>query len=122
MGTTLWVLGRATSAEGDDFDHSAMFDAADELDGICKQLDVAKLSGFFDWADFNANMGDGESEEPQTWFDPGQALPTLRALRDHIRANPIEGAPGLGEELDDCLGKVSELAERSEPFHLCVVM
>jgi hypothetical protein len=120
MRTTLWVMGMSASIDGNDCDHSAMFEGADQLDGLCERLKVPRLSSFFDWADFNADAREDEGEEPLTWFDPGQALPSLQALRSHFLANPVESAPGLVEELQDCIRQVSALAERSEPFHLRV--
>jgi hypothetical protein len=120
MGTTLWVLGRKSVDDGDDYDHSAMFDGADELDALCAKLGVAKLSSFFDWADFNANMGDEGDDAKAQWHDPKQALPVLRALRERVAADG--GDAQLLEELDDCVGKVAALADRGEQFHLCVVM
>ena len=123
MGTTLWVLGRKTAKKGDDYDHSAMFDAADDLDALCDELGVAKLSSFFDWTDFNANMGDEDEDAKPDWHDAGKALPVLRALRERLAADAGGGNDAqLLEELDDCIGKVSGLAGRKEKFHLCVVM
>lgn len=133
MGTTLWVLGQSDPGRGDDYDHSAMFDASDLLDRLCDQLHVPRLSGFFDWTDFNANLGDSEFPDEATasarlaWHDPSAALPTLRALIGHLATHPdafgdADDVEQLGEELEDCLGKIEDLAARREPFHFCVVM
>jgi hypothetical protein len=123
MGTTLWVLGKKTTAKGDDYDHSAMFDAADDLDRWCDELGVAKLSSFFDWSDFNANMDDEAEDAKPAWHDARKAIPVLQALRDRLAGDPGSlDAAALGEELDDCLAKLGKLAQRAEPFHLCVVM
>jgi hypothetical protein len=35
MGTTLWVLSKNKMTEGDDNDHSAVFNAAERLDKLC---------------------------------------------------------------------------------------
>jgi len=120
MNTTLWVLGMTAPIDEADCDHSAMFAGAGELDSLCERLKVPVLSSFFDWSDFNADSREDEGEEPLTWFDPGQALPTLQALRDHLRASNVDGAAHLVEELQDCIRKLSALAERTEPFHLRV--
>ena len=139
MGTTLWVLGKANVGAGDSWDHSAMFDAADQLDGMCDILAVPRLSGFFDWTDFNANLADEElpgveaPRERASWFEARAAIPTLRALRTHIAEHPeaVSGIASLGyenaremliEELDDCIAKVEALGSKGERFHLCVVM
>ena len=139
MGTTLWVLGKANVGAGDSWDHSAMFDAADQLDGMCDVLAVPRLSGFFDWSDFNANLADEElpgveaPRERASWFEAHAALPTFLALRTHIAEHPeaVSAIETLGfenaremliEELDDCIAKVEALGSKGEKFHLCVVM
>ena len=123
MGTTLWALGKNSTDAGDD-DRSAMYDASEALDELCDEIGVTKFSEFIDWADFNANLGDEGAEDlPPEWHDANHALPTLNALRSRVAADPSElGFPGLLEELDGCIAKVSEFASRSEPFHLCAVM
>ena len=83
MATSVWVLRQSAAGEGDDFDHSAIFDASDELDRVAGELGVTRISEFFDWTDFDANMS---AEEPledyeyvaaARWFEPSEALPPL---------------------------------------------
>ena len=139
MGTTIWVLGEHNVGAGDSWDHSAMFDAADQLDAMCDALGVPKLSGYFDWTDFNANLADEDlpgveaPRERAAWFEARAALPTVWALRAHIAEHPeaVSGVVDLGfenaqetliGELDDCIAKLEALGSRGERFHLCVVM
>lgn len=139
MGTTLWVLGEANVGAGDSWDHSAMFDAADQLDALCEALRVPPLSRYFDWSDFNANLADEDipgveaERERASWFEARAALPSLQALRAHIAERPeaVAGVVDLGfenaqevllEELDDCIAKIEALGSRGERFHFCVVM
>ncbi|MFN7882501.1 MAG: hypothetical protein ACK5PF_05750 [bacterium] len=140
MGTTLWVLSKNKMTEGDDYDHSAVFNAAERLDKLCEHLGVKALSTFFDWTDFNANMGEAEEfpsedelREKAAWFSPDAALPTLRALRTHLasdsdaRAALFEAdlqhfSDYLLDELDDCISKLERIQSEADVFHLCVVM
>jgi hypothetical protein len=136
MATSVWVLRQSAAGEGDDFDHSAIFDASDELDRVAHELGVAKISEFFDWTDFDANMS---AEEPledyeyvaaARWFDPGEALPSIEGLLAHLKANPAAGEtpdwdelyPAVLVELEDILIKVRQAASERTRFNLCVVM
>lgn len=123
MGTTLWVLGNSNIEDEDTRDHSAMYDAAEQLDLLCVGLHVPKLSSFFDWADYYAMMqinglylpklssyfdwtdfdakisdddfvGDHTTTEVPAWFEANLALPTLQALRSELTARPGSIAPG----------------------------
>ena len=136
MATSVWVLRQSAAGEGDDFDHSAIFDASDELDRVAGDLGVKKISEFFDWTDFDANMS---AEEPledyeyvaaARWFDPADALPSIESLLAHLKANPAAVeipdwdelyAPVLAE-LEDVLVKVRQAASERTRFNLCVVM
>ncbi|PZO38467.1 MAG: hypothetical protein DCF19_16210 [Pseudanabaena frigida] len=141
MGSTLWVLGKNRTTDGDDWDHSALFNAVENLDPICERLGVLKLSTFLDWSDFEANMADDDDEfldeenlkNKAMWFSPIEALPTLNALRDYLanheteRKNIFEKdlqhfSEDLLEELDDCISKVGKIANEGDTFHFCVVM
>lgn len=140
MGTTLWVIGKATMADGDDYDHSALFNAAERLDALCQQLGVEKLSTFIDWTDYSANISeefdfpgaDGFGTEV-SWFPPDDALPTLRALRSSLAedeaAREALFEPSLRhlsdeilEELDDCIMKLEGIRAAGDVFHLSAVM
>ena len=136
MATSVWVLRQSAAGEGDDYDHSAIFDASDELDRVASELGVAKISEFFDWTDFDANMS---AEEPledyeyvaaARWFDPGEALPALERLLAHLKSNPAAGEtpdwdelyPAVLIELEDILIKIRQAAAEATRFNLCVVM
>lgn len=123
MGATLWVLGDARIEDEDTRDHSAMYAIAEQLDLLCDGLAVPKLSSFFDWTDYYANMqinglhvpklsssfdwtdfdakvsdddcaGDQTKTERPMWFEANLALPTLQALRSEMGARPISIAHG----------------------------
>jgi hypothetical protein len=138
MGTTLWVLSRNKMTEGDDWDHSVLFGAAEKLDPLCERLGVKKFTSFLDWTDFNAAEdeefpSEDELKKRASWFAPQDALQTLRALRDRLATNDHERkqlfeddlqhlSDCILEELDDCITKVEKIGADGDVFHLCVVM
>ncbi len=142
MGTTIWVLSKNKTTEGDDWDHSALFYAVEKLDLICDRLELSRLSTFLDWTDFDLNMSEDENEEfpneevlteRASWFNPSEALPMLRALRGYLASNESEIssildsgrqhlAEELLEELDDCISKVEKIETEGDLFHFCIVM
>ena len=136
MATSVWVLRQSAAGDGDDFDHSAIFDASDELDRVAGQLALRRISEFFDWTDFDANMS---AEEPledyeyvaaARWFEPADALASLEGLLTHLKANPAavempdwdELRTAVLAELEDVLKKVRQAADEGTRFNLCVVM
>ena len=136
MTTSVWVLRQNAAADGDDVDHTAIFDASEELDRVATGLGVRKISEFFDWTDFDANMSADEPLEDYEyvaaarWFEPDDALAALEALLAHLRSNPsaVE-TPDWGElyqpvldELTDVVAKVKRAASEKTRFNLCVVM
>lgn len=136
MTTSVWVLRQTAAGEGDDFNHSAIFDASDELDKVAATLGVKKLSEFFDWTEFDVNMSDEEPLEDYEyvaaarWFDPVEALPTLEALLVHLKQHPAmlelpdweDLYEPVVEELVDVVAKVKRAATEGSRFNLCVVM
>jgi hypothetical protein len=141
MGTTLWVLSKNEMADGDDWDHSAMFRALEKLDFICEDLGLGSLSSFVDWTDFELNMSEEEDEflaeetlrTETSWFDPTEALPILKALYEHLANDKLECenlfepdqkylSEDLIEELSDCITKVEQIANQGDLFHFCAVM
>lgn len=141
MGTTIWVLSKNKMTDGDDWDHSALFNALERLDLICQELGVPNISSFVDWTDFYANMAEDQEEFPSEdeikkqalWFSPQEALPSLRAVREYLANNPSDlqslfeiGLEHLADELigelDDCISKIEQIDRDGDVFHLCVVM
>ena len=136
MATSIWLLRQSAAGDGDDFDHSAIFDASEELDRVADGLGVEKISEFFDWTDFDANMSDDEPLEDYEyvaaarWFDPAGALTSIQSLLSHLKANPDaaqsadweELYPAILEELDDVVAKLKRAASEGDRFNLCVVM
>lgn len=137
MGTSVWVLRRDAVDQDDDFDHSRIFDASEELDRVAADLGVRKVSEFFDWTDFDSSMS---SEEPledyeyvasARWFDASEAIPAIEALLTHLRDHPeaagyfsraADAVSALVPELEDVLAKLRSAATDGAPFNLCVVM
>ena len=136
MSTSVWVLRQSAAGDGDDFNHSAIFDASEELDKVAANLGVKKLSEFFDWTEFDVNMSDEEPLEDYEyvaaahWFDPIEALPTLEALLAYLAQHPaMVKAPEwedfyepVLQELEDVVAKVKRPATEGSRFNLCVVM
>lgn len=144
MGMTLWIQtleGREMSSESDD--HSMMHELAEQLDAICDDSGVPKLTSFFDTTDLELNMaedGEGEWEEPEDpetgyaygiedmkWFDAAVGLNVLQTLRARVESSPslklgTEEMSLLVEELDDCIERLKGPASRNGKFNLPVVM
>lgn len=132
MGSTIWVVSESTLEEGDSWDHSAMLDVLDQLDTLCISSGVPTISSFLGLAD-SGNLSWKSYRKRASWFDARAAIPTFRALRAHVAANPDAVTVGrnkfsgcdfqqlLLEELDDCLGKITMFAEAEDPFHVSFV-
>jgi hypothetical protein len=144
MGMTLLIQtleGRSFLSDSDD--HTMMCDFTDELDGICEQLDVQKLSEFYDFTESERNYeeqsDDEESEidlDPETnlpygiddmqWTDAKDGLITLKALHAYASENQIDEIEedekdDLLDEIDDCISILEETASRNGQFHLAMV-
>lgn len=137
MGTSVWVLRRDAVDQDDDFDHSSIFDASEQLDQIAGTLGVRKVSEFFDWTDFDASMSTDEPLEDYEyvaaarWFEPCEAIPAIETLLAHLREHPeaaacfsggSETVSALVPQLQDVLGKLQRAASEHAAFNLCVVM
>jgi hypothetical protein len=139
MGTTLWCLSKSKMADGDDFDHSAMFEATKKLDLICIKIGVKEISSFYDWTDYNANMANEEPFPDSTtlknravWFSPKDALPMLVGLKEYFENNQPKleelfdaelqhFSEYLMDELNDCITKLKIIDGEKDLFHFCVV-
>ncbi|MGJ8668328.1 MAG: hypothetical protein ACSHXK_02460 [Oceanococcus sp.] len=139
---TLWIHtleGRHFSAGN--ADHSWMHRLSNELDAICIQSSVAKLSDFFDFTDLNFNRGDeftaelssfDDSEEDEledededdsdtglgygiddmTWFAASEGLETIRALYEAVQSDAF---PDLDDrEKDDLCEELESCFKRIE--------
>jgi hypothetical protein len=148
MGMTIWIHtleDGKLSKESDD--HSLMLRHGEELDQVCEELGVAKLSSFYDSTDLEFNMADEFDEEGETeaveqeldpvtgwpyplesmnWFDAAAGKTVLLALRDRLATSPpadlVKDAKELIEELDDCIGKLENPAHNGGEFHLALLM
>ncbi len=132
MGTTLWVLRKSRRADGDDYDHSAIYKAASALDALADEIGVRRLSDFFDWTDFKFNSSNDALPESwiaenEKWHAPDDAISSVRAVLDHLKQQDYGGiAPQdrveLVDELGDCLRKLGLAKAEGDAFQFCVVM
>jgi hypothetical protein len=147
MGDTIWVDVRGRSREDVPPDNSIMLRLKDQLDRLSGKLNVAKLTDFYDYSELEAQYGDqGDNEDESedgigtddahqakgSWFDAGQALAAVRALRDHLVQHPEALGfkpdrsrahwPGyLMDELQDCQTVLEEAVARGRPFRFLIV-
>jgi hypothetical protein len=145
MGHTIWVdvQGREKGTFPDD--NSIMLRLADQLDRLSDKLYVAKLSQFYDYSVLAAEYADfledhsrpqGESNDGErpggAWFDPKDALVSVRALYDHLTQHPedLGFVPDAGrrhwpatlmQELKGCQSMLEDAAARSRRFRLLIV-
>ena len=157
MGSTIWVEihGRRLEETGEDL--SKMLRVIESLDDLAVGLGVQGLSRYLDYTEMAREAeevlgppGNKEAEdeagraEPATetvaqrqavgeWFDAGEALTALRALRGHLEEHPAAvkvGVPDwdegryrseLMEELRTCERLVGEAAAEGRRFRLLIV-
>jgi hypothetical protein len=135
MSDTIWVRRKSragTDESSDDFDHTLFCKNADELDALAESVGMRKLSDFFDTTDLQYNMSDDDLPETwiaenEKWFQPSDALPTLRKIVEQLKAGQAKGIKekiraDLLEELEDCLAKVDAADTEKDQFHFCIVM
>ncbi len=142
MGMTLWIHtleDREYSRDSDD--HSLMNNYLEELDDLCDELGVQKLSEFCDYTDANGEFGDDfEDDEAELdaetglpygiddmeWFDAGSGLATLQALYGFLEQNDPDAIDeddkaDLLDELGDCISILEDTSKRDGKFHLALV-
>jgi hypothetical protein len=88
MGHTIWV-----DAESDPNhqDTSVLIRMEEALDRLAGELQVPPLTGFYDYSELESAYSDlVEDETPpvEQWFDPKDALPTVRAICTHMTDHP----------------------------------
>lgn len=92
MGATIWAdtEGRATTAALSD--NSIMLALDEPLSAIADKLGVARLSSFHDQSQLMAEYADmlpeGAPGADAVWFEPGQVLRSVAAIRSHLQAEP----------------------------------
>jgi len=156
MGMTLWIHtleDRNYSKDSDD--HSLMNRHRDALDALCEDAGVRKLSDFVDYTDQEYNFSDFDDDDDpaeddpedddayadpefdpetdlpygiddMTWYSAAEGLASLRAVRDTLEGEGLEGADaeevdGLKEEIDDCISVLEGPASRGGKFHLALI-
>ena len=156
MGMTLWIHtleDRNYSKDSDD--HSLMNRHRDALDALCEDAGVRKLSDFVDYTDQEYNFSDFDDDDDpaeddpedddayadpefdpetdlpygiddMTWYSAAEGLASLRAVRDTLEGEGLEGADaeevdGLKEEIDDCISVLEGPASRGGKFPLALI-
>ncbi|MBB5019595.1 hypothetical protein HNQ59_002897 [Chitinivorax tropicus] len=142
MSMTFWIQTLENGQFNEDSDDdSLMFDYCDDLDELCDELGVAKLSSFSDQTDMEYNLADDfsdeEDDEPDDddgyqvddmeWFDADAGLLTLKALHDHLQSHPQDWLAAsqqrmLLDELSDCIDVLDNLSGANGKFHLAVIL
>jgi len=147
MGMTIWIRTlEESNYSKDSDDHSLMCRYSDELDAVTEQLNVKKLSAFFDYTDQEFNYDELEDTvdqegaavamDPLTelpygiddmqWYDAAEGHATLTALRASVASGSVTELSAkererLLAELDDCIARVQGPAQRGGKFHLTLV-
>ena len=152
MGMTLWLhtlVDHKFSA--DSADHSWMYRLSDELDEICLEGGVTKLSDFFDFSyaqaagdeDFadedqdeeeddddeegdNLEAAQGPGINGRAWFQASDGVKVVRVLLASVYDGELVDLDGrqtddLCEELEDCLTRLDKAASGEGLFHLAVL-
>jgi hypothetical protein len=147
MGMTFWIHvldGRKIKENQTDL--SALYRASEELDKLCDELGVEKLSAFADHTDLEYNMkaefgGDDDGEEPPLdpetgwpfgidqmhWFQTLTGLKTLQALGKRLQTEADLPGPlaksrkKILADLKECISEMKAVPKGCK-FHLAVVM
>lgn len=92
MSTALYaVVDKGSAAESARMDGKALSGAIEQLDAVAEELGLPKLSTFLsmDPEEVAAVGGlDPADLPPMQWFAPAKALPTVRALLEHVEKHP----------------------------------
>jgi hypothetical protein len=149
MGDTIWVDVQGRAADDLPPDNSIMLRLDKRLDKLAAKLGVAKLTGFYDYSEIEAQMadlvdgagadeeegpagGDGDAAEKGAWFDPAAALGAVRAIREHLAEHPDDlgfkpdasrqhWSDGLMEELGQCQAALENAQSAGRKFRFLIV-
>ena len=135
MGSGWYVaLEREVIGVGGVLPHNgkALLFAQHHLEEIARELDLPPLKAFFSsdpaaLADYLRDQGiaaDADEMAAEEWFDPADALPTVRALLERLHDPPV----GLGQEekvrtdLAAMADVLTAAAERGVGFHIATFL
>jgi hypothetical protein len=145
MGHTIWVDVRDRSKDEDDRqDCSIMLRLEKKLDQLCQKLNVPMFSDFYDYSALEETYGDLDDESENdadppanqelkgAWFDSGQALAAVRAIRERLVENPSDlgfkpdssqqhWPTDLLEELKHCQAMLERAASQGRQFRFLIV-
>ncbi len=119
MGNTIWVLSE--DSDEDDWDHSFLLVNEKSLDKLAEQLNVKKLSDFYDHSILAEEYG-GDIEP--NYINPDELESVLNPLITAIRngdAGKLNGDSEIIEELEDCLEKILNAKSQSSKVRLAIV-
>ncbi len=144
MGDTIWVDVQGRNKGDLPRDNSIMLRLKDELDRLADRLHVTRLSQFYDYSELEAQYADlvedagitdkaaNNGETGGSWFEPGQALATVRAIHDRLAQHPEDlgftpdrrrshWPVNLMEELKDCQATLETASSRGHKFRFLIV-
>lgn len=130
---------RRCDMESDDY--TALYNIAPALDVACEDLGVRRLTEFFDYTDQQRaysldEVPEDEQLDPETglaygiedmaWFDAGEGVATMTALRERLRQAAVAGVDAnlagyAVDELDQCLARLETVVTVAGKFHLAVI-
>ena len=119
MGNTIWVLSE--DSDEDDWDHSFLLVNEKLLNKLADQLNVKKLSDFYDHSILAEEYG--EDIEPN-YIIPDDLESVLNPLITAIRdgdAGKLNGNVEIIQELVDCLEKVLNAKSCGSKVRLAIV-
>lgn len=117
MGNTVWILKEGQ--ESDDWDHSLLLTYETQLDAICDDLKISKLSHFYD---FSILAEEFETQDTPKFIYPREISPDLLKLlsalkSDKSKLNDLE----LIEEIEDCIKKLNEAYDLNSRVRIAII-
>ena len=119
MGNTVWILSE--DREEDDWDHSLLLVNEKSLDKLADQLNVKRLSDFYDHSVLAEEYGgDIEPNYISAHELEGVLSLLITAIRDG-EAGKLNGNTEIIEELEDCLEKTLNAKSHGSKMRLAIV-
>lgn len=136
MSDTIWVDVEGRTEEELPSDNSIMLRLKNELDALCQELGVIRLSSFYDYSEVAANYYDSvdsaDSRQSESWFDPVPALRAVQAISAFLSRSPesldfgenrrgMHWRPALIRELENCESTLKQALATGRKFRLLIV-
>lgn len=116
MGNTIWVLNQNT--DEDEWDHSLVIAKEKELDGLATELNIKKISDFYDHSILAEEYGGDVKPNFVIAEDLEEILKTLIKA---ISNGKLNRNAELIEELEDCLSKVVDAKNQDLKVRLAII-